>query len=231
MNESLPEGIETVQDYAKQIKQACSECYGTAFHAWIEHLVAQPLAFEEIQTELTAIVAKLVPEKSSAQVKRVAESFALLAYAGEEATKLRITGWPEGTAFSSIERCFRGWLADFGNSESLEEEQIVSHVLNLLISHKARFSPLESVGQITPQNRLGWFDGEQNMFYVIGEIYNDEFCNGRRNREVSKVLFKRGILVPGKERPFLASSVEYIPEFKKGIRCYKLQLPKELENC
>lgn len=231
VNESLPEGIETVQDYAKQIKQACSECYGTAFHAWIEHLVAQPLAFEEIQTELTAIVAKLVPEKSSAQVKRVAESFALLAYAGEEATKLRITGWPEGTAFSSIERCFRGWLADFGNSESLEEEQIVSHVLNLLISHKARFSPLESVGQITPQNRLGWFDGEQNVFYVIGEIYKHEFCNGRRNREVSKVLFKRGILVPEKEHPFSASIVVHIPEFKKSIRCYKLQLPKELEIC
>ena len=92
VNESLPDGIETIQDYAKQIKQACSENYGTAFHAWIEYLVAQPPAFEEIQTELTAIVAKLVPEKSSAQVKRVAESFALLAYAGEEATKLRITG-------------------------------------------------------------------------------------------------------------------------------------------
>lgn len=109
-------------------------------------------------------------------------------------------------------------------------QQIVNHVLNLLISHKARFSPLESVGQITPQNRLGWFDDDQKVFYVIGEIYNDEFCNGRRNREVSKVLFKRGILVPGKEHPFSASSVEYIPEFKKGIRCYKLQLPKELEN-
>lgn len=104
-------------------------------------------------------------------------------------------------------------------------------MLNLLISHKARFSPLESVGQITPQNRLGWFDGEQNVFYVIGEIYKHEFCNGRRNREVSKVLFKRGILVPEKEHPFSASIVVHIPEFKKSIRCYKLQLPKELEIC
>ncbi len=231
VNESLPEGIETIQEYAKQIKQACSDSYGTAFHAWVENLVSQPPAFEKIQTELTAIVAKLAPEKSSAQVKRVAESFALLVYAGEEATKLGITGWPEGTAFSCIERCFRGWIADFGDSDSLEEEEIVSQVLNLLIAHKARFSPLYPVGQVTPQNRLGWFDEEQNLFYVTKDIYNDEFCNGRRNREVSKVLYKHGILVPSKGgHTFSASSVEYIPEFKKSIRCYKLQLPQEPEH-
>ena len=119
---------------------------------------------------MTAIVAKLVPEKSSAQVKRVAESFALLTYAGEKATKLQITGWPEGTAVSCIKRCFLAWLSAFGNSESREEDEIAEHVENLLLTQEARFVPLHPTQmglsfQGTPANRLGWFDGE---IYGVG---------------------------------------------------------------
>lgn len=231
VNESLPEGTETIQDYAKQIKQACSECYGTAFHAWIENLVAQPPAFENIQAELTAIVEKLVPEKSSAQVKRVAESFALLIYAGEEATKLQVTGWPEGTAFSSIKRCFFAWLSAFGNSESREEDEIAEHVENILVTQEARFSPLHPTEmgpsfQGTPANRLGWFDGD--IYYVTPTVYKREFCLNRYPNEVSKILARRGMLI--RDKSGKSSCLKRVPGLASPQRCYQLRLPKTVNE-
>lgn len=231
VNESLPEGTDTIQEYAKQIKQACSENYGTAFHAWIEHLVAQPPVSEDIQTELTAIVAKLVPEKSSAQVKRVAESFALLIYAGEEASKLRITGWPEGTAVSCIKRCFLAWLSAFGNSESREEDEIAEHVENLLLTQEARFVPLHPTQmglsfQGTPANRLGWFDGE--IYYVPSAVYRKEFCLNRYHTEVSRILLRRGMLIPGNDGK--SSFTKRLPGLASAQRCYRLRLPKTVNE-
>lgn len=231
VNESLPEGIDSIQEYAKQLKQACSECYGTAFRTWVASLIDQPPSPEAMQTELLSIAGRLAPQECSSQVKRVAESFALLAYAGKKATTLNITGWSEDTAFSCIQRCFRAWLAEFGNSESRESDEIVAHVENLLITQRARFAPLRRsdfspTSPNTPQNLLGWV--EVDTFLIPSTVYQNEFCRGRPAREVNKILFERGVLIPKQAHPFRASVQIRIPDMGNDVvRCLRLQLPKK----
>ena len=48
---------------------------------------------------------KLPIKNANGQVKRVARRFALLASAGELATKMEILPWPQGEAFLGIKKC------------------------------------------------------------------------------------------------------------------------------
>lgn len=55
---------------------------------------------------------RLTPQDAGNQVGRAVTCFALVAIAGELATRAGITGWPEGEAFKAAERCQASWMTD-----------------------------------------------------------------------------------------------------------------------
>ena len=228
VNESLPEGM-TIQEYAASIKTACSECFGSPMHEWLKSLSETPPTLSEIDEGVRTIIQELNPPDSS-QVKRVADAFALLAYAGEVASARHITGWPSREATKAIKRCFRAWLINFGSTESREEDEIVERAISLLIEQGGRFSEMEASiagSKFQPANLLGWKD--KDCFFVPCVAYKKEFCGGRAPREVSRILLKRGVLVPthNSKGTLAMSQVKFINVLGKAVRVYVLRIPNE----
>jgi Domain of unknown function (DUF927) len=113
-------GVPDGRQFADTMKSVSRQFYGTAGAAFMEAL-ADPVMLKEtretIREGITEIVRLLrVPKEAAPEVGRVAARFALVAFAGELATRLGVTGWQSGDAFKAAVRCFNDWLAESGGA-------------------------------------------------------------------------------------------------------------------
>ena len=103
--------------FVESITKACAAHYGEVGRAWLcwlaEHLVEVEARAMSIMTRFEA---ECVPPGAHPQVMRVAARFALVAAAGELATKAGLTDWEVGEAVRSVRKCFEGWLSKRGHN-------------------------------------------------------------------------------------------------------------------
>lgn len=141
-------GIEALHDHdgpgalADAIVGAGARFYGTAGRAWLQWCCDQ---FGSLQAELAGLVEQyrnaLVPEAGAEQVRRAGSRFALVAAAGELATRAGITGWAEGEALQSVRQCFNAWLGARGHMHNSEEAQMLHQVRSFLeLNGEGRFA-------------------------------------------------------------------------------------------
>lgn len=103
--------------FAQSLKAAVGRSYGTPARAFLRQIVADLAAARDGIAKLRRdFVEAALPPSADGQVRRVADRFALVAAAGEVASSLGITGWPEGTAAEAVLRCFRDYLSERGGS-------------------------------------------------------------------------------------------------------------------
>ena len=142
-NEGIPDGFNSIQEYGSHMKESVTKYYGTPFIEFMNQLIN--LTPESVQQDLSDYIAdfvKQVAPNGTSQVKRVAESFALVAYAGELATYFNITGWGEGVAENAVIVCFKAWLDEFDTGRPKEEQAIIDNALTILTQKQAGFIPL-----------------------------------------------------------------------------------------
>ena len=65
-------------------------------------------------------------EDAGGQVRSVARRFALVAVAGELATKAGITGWPQGEAMRAAQVMFSAWPKERGTTGASKDERAKS---------------------------------------------------------------------------------------------------------
>lgn len=119
---SYPDGAA----FSRALSNAARIYYGVAAREFLRRLMrlktTKALA-EELCERLGVLhdefLADYVPESASGQVRRVAARFALVAFGGELATTLGITGWRPGEAFSGTAACFKAWLEARGGAGNL----------------------------------------------------------------------------------------------------------------
>lgn len=103
--------------FAQSLKAAVGRSYGIPARAFLRHIVADRAAARDGIAKLRrGFVEAALPPSADGQVRRVADHFALVAAAGELASSLGITGWPEGAAAEAVLRCFRDYLSERGGS-------------------------------------------------------------------------------------------------------------------
>ena len=141
-------GIETLHNFdgagelAEAVTAAAARHYGTAGRAWLEwacdhHGELPALLLDMIERYRAA----LVPEAASEQVRRIGSRFALVAAAGELATKAGITGWPEGEALQAVRQCFNAWLGARGHLDNGEDAAMLRQVRSFLeLNGEGRFA-------------------------------------------------------------------------------------------
>lgn len=123
--------FDTVHDHeggaalAQHLAKACETTHGTLGRAWLEWLTEHAGEFHiQLRADVDRITQAFVPETADGQVQRAGRRFALVAAAGELATRAGLTGWPEGAATDGVRKCFLSWVfarpAGFGNSERTE---------------------------------------------------------------------------------------------------------------
>lgn len=154
-------GADSPRAFADGLTRAASQCYGVAGTAWLTALTNDQVWRDGLDEWLDSLVSKL-SHGAGQQVGRVARRFALLAYAGELATREGITGWNKGDATKAVKRCFRDWLADFGTGNR-DHARILEQVQRFLESQGSRFERIDMgfASRHTVRDRVGFLVGDE----------------------------------------------------------------------
>jgi putative DNA primase/helicase len=199
--ESIPPGMGAAA-FAESLGTAAATHFGHALPAFLRAILSAPdAARAALRGIRDALVAELAGSDASGQVRRVAQRFALVAAAGELATAFGLTGWPEGEAADAARACFSAWLASRGTAGNAEPAAMLSQVRAFMERHgESRFTAWEATAD-GPRtiNRAGYRKAGNNgpTYYVTGEVFRREVCNGFDPKEVARVLIAAGALIAG----------------------------------
>lgn len=195
-------GFHEPADLIHAIKTAAEQNHGEVGKALLEAVVANQSELKVIIPKRVAeFVKEVLPIATSGQAERVARRFALVAFAGEVATGLSLTGWEPGEADRAAKACFSAWLDSFGGDGNREERRVLEHIAALFEAHgNSRFEDCASGEQHRVLHRLGFrkTDGAGGIQYlVLPEAFKKEFCDGMNPKDVEKLLVAKGWIEPG----------------------------------
>ncbi|WP_130469910.1 DUF927 domain-containing protein [Candidatus Magnetaquicoccus inordinatus] len=133
--------------------------------------------------------------------QRAAQSFALVAMAGELATQdFELCGWEPGAALQAAVTVYKIWLSNRGRGNS-ESKSIISKVLEFLDLHgDSRFSALQGSDEAV-RNRAGWYksvataDGGSERHFLFTSAGLREALAGFDFRRALAVLEQSQLLV------------------------------------
>lgn len=221
-------GFAGARELAEHLRTACDKSHGTVGIAWLE-CITRDIA--TIRADLPAEVGRLVSSLAGAypgaesQVMRTLRRFALMALAGEMASKHGLTGWPAGTAIDGVRRCIQSWLAQRGGAENLEERRILERFRDFIGRNwQGRFIPWdratderapaksETVGYRRDAESVESDTGTvtQSEYYITSEGWAEIF-RGMDPGRAADVLLSEGLLHPG----------EWVRDGRKEARPYR----------
>ncbi len=199
------------------LKARVKKYHGTPLLAFLEALGKPDMLrgyVAILRSTLERFTASALPASASGQAHRAAARFGLAAAAGELATALGVTGWPDGSATAAARVCFDAWVAERGGAGNLEGDAIVAR-LRLIVERygESRFTRWDGIAAKTDDHaprttdRLGF---RQTMdhgmgdalytsvtFFFLPAAWSDEVFKGMSVRTVNRELIARGILKVG----------------------------------
>ncbi len=214
-------GCTTSADFAARLESGFRQFYGEVGYDFIKWAVSE---VETLPRRVRGFIEKTVnewlPVTSSAQAKRAARKFALVAAGGEAASRIGLTGWPLGEATRGVHRCFQDWLDQRGGDGNGESRRIMRQVQLWIGANVSRFQGWHNVDdtRVKTINRAGWRrfvgdggevvsgltdDGEisrqkreqsSTEYLVMVEVFRSEICAGLEFKAVLRELDKRGHL-------------------------------------
>lgn len=218
-------GLSDSRAHADAIQQAVKRCYGAVGREWVHYLTDhKDDVIHTIKTTAAAWQARL-PEKASAQVRRVASRFAILEAALVRASHL--TGWTTDESKDAVLHCFNDWVELFG-MENRERKTIIDQAVAFLNSNAfSRYMPLP-YDYTDPQIRdaAGYRKRENPKddewtFYTFPHVFEKEVSKGFNPKMVAQILADCGMLKRdgGKNAGFTKRT----PRIEgRQLRCYVL---------
>ncbi len=190
-------GFPIPANLADHIRYETSRYYGTAGAAWLEHITQNHRQlWETLPEQVSRFCADTVPANATGQVHRVAKRFALVAIAGELATRAGITGWNEGEATQAATRCFNDWLADFGgaNGENKEHLKILDAIEAYIDSNRSKFANARQPDISTPSGEIAGYwqpdETEGREYWILAKQM--ETITGANGKTVGNALQTAG---------------------------------------
>lgn len=222
-------GYPTPNALAIELTGNIERFHGTAIRAYLEALVGKNP--EELVTrfraEREAFLRTHVPTHASGQVSRVASRFFLVAFAGELATELGVTGWSSGEATRAALVLFDEWQRERGGVGNREFRQVLDQVQMFFERYgESRFIECDpELGREdprTPPHRAGYreFVGGRVIHYVLAQVFTREVLEGLNRKTALKALVDAGILRPDKKGP---SRVKHLGNPPSPVRVYVLE--------
>ncbi|AYK16749.1 DUF927 domain-containing protein [Aeromonas veronii] len=195
-------GMDSGRTFADTLKAHCDHQHGSAFRTYVEALAGDLEAHSErLRAEIKRIAAELTPQGAGNQVGRAINRFALVAAAGELATRLGVTGWPEGEALRAVRVCLKAWLAERGHLGNHEEAAILSQVRKFVTAHQyTRFADWFDTNH-RPANMVGYRKVESDgvSFFVLPPGWA-EITKGRDPKRSALLCLEAGYLMTGKDK-------------------------------
>jgi len=192
-------GYESASKFAETLAANAGKYYGTAFIAFIEHVLQNREAIPAMLKDCEkAFAESVLTDNASGQARRVAGRFALVAAAGELATQWGVTGWQPGESMTAAITCFKAWLAGYGGEGNKEEREMLAQVRRFLEAHTDRFVLIDRASDShAPKtlNRAGYRKPANDglaEYLVLPETFKTEVCKGFDYRDVFKLLSGKG---------------------------------------
>ncbi len=150
-------GFDSGKALAEHLEWATSCYYGSPFREWLKALTADLNGLTaQAKSLMKEYAAALTPKDAGNQVGRAVNRFALVAMAGELATRLGITGWPEGEALRATRVCLNAWLKDRGHTANQEDIAALEQVRSFFTANQySRFADWYDERN-RPGNMVGW---------------------------------------------------------------------------
>jgi putative DNA primase/helicase len=180
----------TAAEFSNRIKAATANHFGTPLQKFLEHLTSNTEAVEtRCRAYMDAFLKAVLPENATGVVPRAALRFALVAAAGELATKLKITGWKKGEAFRAAKKCFASWMEHHKTFDPVA--MAVDRVQKFILENSAKF---EVVGGDVRLNgsKVGY--QKKDRFLILPNVFRDFVCAGADPESVADALEHAGFL-------------------------------------
>ncbi|WP_376897483.1 DUF927 domain-containing protein, partial [Aeromonas veronii] len=130
-------GMESGRTFADTLKANSDSQHGSAFRTYAEALAGDlDTHRERLRGEIKRLAAELTPKEAGNQVGRAINRFALVAAAGELATRLGVTGWPDGEALRAVRVCLKAWLAERGHLGNKEDAATLAQIRAFMRAHQ-----------------------------------------------------------------------------------------------
>ncbi|MFQ1968109.1 DUF927 domain-containing protein [Aeromonas veronii] len=195
-------GMDGGRTFADTLKAHCDHQHGSAFRTYAEALAGELGAHSErLRAEIKRIAAELTPQGAGNQVGRAINRFALVAAAGELATRLGVTGWPEGEALRAVRVCLKAWLAERGHLGNHEDAAILAQVRKFVTAHQyTRFADWFDTNH-RPANMVGYRKVESDgVSFIVLPPGWAEITKGRDPKRAALLCLEAGYLLTGKDR-------------------------------
>ena len=195
--------VETLHNYntsrelVEYLVSVTTQYYGVAGSEWLKYITQHTEQLREsIPQSIRQFKTNVVPESAAGQVHRAANRFALVAIAGELATKAGITGWTEGEATKAATRCFNDWLVDFGgaNGENREQAKMLDTVQAFIERNGVKFIDLSYESPTLVPDLVGFLktkDGVVLEYWVLAKQF-ERLCEGFNAKNVVSALYNAG---------------------------------------
>jgi uncharacterized protein (DUF927 family) len=210
-------GFEDAAALADTLKARVAKYYGTPLTAFLTALCEPGKRHgwsAILRRTLEGFIAQSLPASASGQAHRAAARFGLAAAAGELATAMGITGWPDGTATTAARVCLNAWMNERGGAGNFEGDAILARLRQVIERFgESRFTRWESAAakidehgprtidrlgfRKTLEHGLGDSLHTTNTYYVLPEAWRSEIFRGMNINAVNKELLQRGVLEPG----------------------------------
>ncbi|MCF5806302.1 DUF927 domain-containing protein, partial [Pseudomonas tremae] len=230
-------GFDDAAALSDALKARVAKYYGTPLTAFLTALCEPDKrhAWSAIlRRTLEGFIAQSLPASASGQAHRAAARFGLAAAAGELATAMGITGWPDGTATTAARVCLNAWMNERGGVGNFEGDAIVARLRQVIERFgESRFTRWESAAakidehgprtidrlgfRKTMEHGLGDSLHTTNTYYVLPESWRSGIFRGMNINAVNKELLQRGVIEPGNDGK--ASSLVRLPGLGTQ-RCY-----------
>ncbi|WDG76201.1 DUF927 domain-containing protein [Pseudomonas chlororaphis] len=230
-------GFEDAAALSDALKARVGNYYGTPLTAFLTALCEPDKRHgwaAILRRTLEGFIAQSLPASASGQAHRAAARFGLAAAAGELATAMGITGWPDGTATTAARVCLSAWLNERGGAGNFEGDAILARLRQVIERFgESRFTRWESAAakidehgprtidrlgfRKTLEHGMGDTMHTTNTYYVLTEAWRSEIFRGMNLTAVNKELLQRGVLEPSSDGK--ASSLVRLPGLGPQ-RCY-----------
>lgn len=190
--------------------------YGTPSREFLRRLVSdRKRSPEKLAADIREAREKFLvhmPEGADGQVRSVANRFALVACAGELATRYGVTGWPSGEAVRAAGVCFKAWLDQRGGSGAREDQTAIARVRAFIEQHgDGRFTILDrdranaeyasetarpTINRLGFKRRKGTRDQCEWEYLFLPEMWRSEVCRGMDPARAARALRDAGFLIP-----------------------------------
>ncbi|MFM5301832.1 DUF927 domain-containing protein [Aeromonas caviae] len=201
--------MEGGRTFADTLKANADHQYGTAFRALVTGLAADMEQHRgHLKDEIQRLAAELTPKGAGNQVGRAINRFALVAAAGELATRLGITGWPEGEAIRAVRVCLKAWLVERGHLGNKEDAATLAQIRGFITAHQyTRFADWFDANH-RPAKMVGYRKVEGNgVSFIVLPPGWAEITKGRDPKRAAHLCLEAGYLLTGKDKKRLQRKV------------------------